>query len=63
MVGGGEAAGICHMFRRQFVNDRKDAPVKDLMELGGWSPSSTVLQIYHMAHEESMRRVLNGARR
>jgi integrase len=52
-----------HGFRRQFATETKHLPVRDVMELGGWTNSLTVEQAYQSADMDTMLEVLEGRRR
>jgi len=47
-----------HCFRRKFASELKDVPLKDLMALGGWKDSKTVIQCYQQADLGRMRDAL-----
>jgi hypothetical protein len=51
-----------HALRRKFATEMKDAPLSDLMELGGWKSSATLQKCYIAADVGTMRRAL-GRRR
>jgi hypothetical protein len=47
-----------HGLRRKFGTELKNAPTRDLRELGGWKSFLTPLQHYQQSDEESMREAL-----
>lgn len=62
-----EAAGLeplvgslWHAYRRKWMVERKDLPLKDVMEAGGWSDVQTVMTCYQHADDETLRRVIEN---
>jgi hypothetical protein len=51
-----------HGFRRKFGTELKNAPPRDVRELGGWKSFATPLQYYQQSDEESMREALKTRR-
>ncbi len=51
-----------HGLRRKFGTELKNAPPRDLRELGGWKSFLTPLQHYQQSDEESMREALKTRR-
>ena len=51
-----------HSLRRKFATEMKDAPLVDLMQMGGWKSSATLTRCYIAADMGTMRRAL-GRRR
>lgn len=51
-----------HSLRRKFATEMKDAPLKDLCQLGGWKDPQTVLKCYQTADENRMREALSNRR-
>lgn len=44
-----------HSLRRKFADELRDAPLKDLANLGGWKTERTILQCYQGESLEAMR--------
>ena len=49
-----------HSLRRKFATELKEAPLKDLCELGGWKSPQTVLTCYQQPDRRTMRRALEA---
>ena len=47
-----------HSLRRKFATELRNAPLKDLCELGGWKDPNTILKCYQQADEAAMRTAL-----
>jgi hypothetical protein len=48
-----------HSLRRKFVNDLKGiTPLADLARMGGWKSPNTVLTVYEIPDEQTMRTAL-----
>jgi hypothetical protein len=67
-----KAAGVAHVgghgrhsLRRKFANDaeRTGAPLVDIARLGGWRGPETLLRIYMLPDDASMRNVLQNVER
>ena len=52
---------LWHMFRRVWATERKDLPLKDVAEVGGWRDTSTLLR-YQQPDTETMRSVVEFER-
>lgn len=53
--------GLWHMFRRVWVTERKDLPLKDVAAAGGWRDTSTLLR-YQQPDEDTLRAVVEFER-
>jgi integrase len=51
-----------HSFRRAFATDLKEVPLRDLMALGGWQDSATVIECYQQPEQNRMREALRARR-
>ena len=51
---------LWHAYRRKWMVERKDLPLKDVMEAGGWSDVQTVMTCYQQADDDTLRRVINN---
>lgn len=47
-----------HSLRRKFASELRNAPLRDVCDLGGWKSSATVLTCYQTPDPVSMRRAL-----
>jgi integrase len=52
------ARGGWHALRRRWATARKDMPVKDVMQAGGWRDPGTLLRCYQVADVETLERVV-----
>lgn len=52
--------GLWHPYRRKWVTERKDAPLKDLMAAGGWSDVGTIMTCYLHVDDETLSRIVNS---
>lgn len=46
-----------HGLRRQWADEHREAPLKDLSELGGWATPRTIIEVYQGRDFDSMRSV------
>ena len=51
--------GGWHQLRRKFATERKDYPLKDLMAVGGWRATVSLVAAYQHEDQETMRDVVN----
>jgi integrase len=51
-----------HGLRRKFATELKGAPLRDLMDLGGWKAPQTVVQVYQRPDQNTMREALSSRR-
>lgn len=51
--------GLWHPFRRKWVTDRADLPLKALAEGGSWDDAPTMLRSYMHPDEDQLRSVMN----
>ena len=51
--------GLWHPFRRKWVTDRADLPLKALAATGGWDDAPTMLRSYMHPDEDQLRSVIN----
>lgn len=51
-----------HSVRRQFANELRDVPMKDLLNLGGWKNAATILTCYQKPEEGTQRAALEKRR-
>lgn len=49
-----------HALRRQFANELRHAPLRDLCDLGGWRNPQTVVKCYQRPSEEAQRAALDS---
>jgi len=47
-----------HSLRRQFASELREAPLKDLAQLGGWKDVTTILTCYLLEDREAMKQAL-----
>ena len=47
-----------HSLRRKWATERKDYPVRDVAEAGGWRDLQTLLRSYQQADDETLRQVV-----
>ncbi len=50
--------GLWHPWRRKWATERKDMPLKDVAEAGGWRDPNTLLKCYQQPDEATMTRVV-----
>jgi len=49
-----------HALRRHFASELRQAPLRDLCDLGGWKNPQTVLTCYQRPSEEAQRAALKA---
>jgi hypothetical protein len=50
--------GLWHPFRRMWAMERKNLPLRDVMEVGGWDDERTVVRSYMQPDQKTMLEVL-----
>jgi integrase len=50
---------LWHALRRKWACERKGLPLSDVAAAGGWSDTSTLLNVYQQADQETMYRVVS----
>ena len=55
--------GIWHPYRRKWATERKDLPLKDVAEAGGWKDVETLLTCYQHPDRETLLRVMSEPRK
>ncbi len=55
------SGSLWHMFRRVWATERKDLPLKDVLAVGGWRDTSTLLR-YQQPDARTMRAVVDFER-
>jgi len=50
--------GLWHPWRRKWATERKNMPLKDVAEAGGWRDPNTLLKCYQQPDEATMTRVV-----
>jgi hypothetical protein len=54
--------GAWHPFRPEWATERKDLPLVGVKATGGWRDTDTLLTCYQQTGEESILRVMDGAK-
>lgn len=54
---------LWHAYRRAWATSRKDLPVKDVAEAGGWKDYGTLLTCYQQADQETLLLVMSHPRK
>ena len=57
-LGTSHRPGNKHPWRRKWATERKDMPLKDVAEAGGWRDPNTLLKCYQQPDEATMTRVV-----
>jgi hypothetical protein len=48
----------CLASGRQMANDHEDTPIRDLMDIGGWKSSKTLIECYQRPNQNRMQRAM-----
>lgn len=54
---------LWHAYRRSWATARKDLPIADVAEAGGWKDYDTLIRCYQRPDEATLLRVMNEPRK